>query len=59
MTATFTPPSMSTELEEYPEEYDEATPGGGFFEDYPDVDRHSCQLLGPTALVCIRSSACT
>ena len=19
---------------------------------YPDVDRHSCQLLGPTALVC-------
>ncbi|KAI5893682.1 uncharacterized protein SCHCODRAFT_02622478 [Schizophyllum commune H4-8] len=42
---------MSTEPEEYPEGYDESSPGGGFFEDYPDVDRHSCQLLGPTALV--------
>ncbi|KAL1739115.1 vacuolar membrane protein-domain-containing protein [Schizophyllum fasciatum] len=37
---------MSTDLEEYPDGYDEASPG-----DYPDVDRHSCQLLGPTALV--------
>ena len=25
-------------------------PGGGLFDDYP-VDRKSCQLLGPTALV--------
>lgn len=22
-----------------------------YFEDYPEVDRKSCQLLGPTALV--------
>jgi hypothetical protein len=23
----------------------------GYFGSYPDVDRHSCRLLGPTALV--------
>ena len=24
----------------------------GILDSYPGVDRHSCQLLGPTALVC-------
>ncbi|KAF9034972.1 hypothetical protein BDZ89DRAFT_495987 [Hymenopellis radicata] len=24
---------------------------GGLLDDYPDVDKHSCQLLGPTALI--------
>lgn len=23
----------------------------GLLDEYPDVDKHSCQLLGPTALV--------
>lgn len=27
---------------------------GGLLDNYPDVDRHSCQLLGPTALVSSR-----
>ena len=28
----------------------------GYLGDYPDVDRHSCQLLGPTALVSVTTS---
>jgi len=28
-----------------------SSPGDGFPDDYPDVDKHSCRLLGPTALV--------
>jgi hypothetical protein len=26
-----------------------------YLDDYPDVDQHSCQLLGPTALVSLYS----
>lgn len=29
-------------------------PTGGLLDGYPDVDRYSCQLLGPTALVSSR-----